>query len=461
MKKVFQVLVCVFFSTILAATALSDPFESKAEDIDYYYGFEEISSLQGINTDQVVYFSSTAGSLPTGRVTSLPTETGILKVTSGIKTASQSPTDNNAPKGYDYLCVDVVASDSQFDGCRKGYIFFNNGTLYYNCNVGGIGGPNGRPSLAGSAIYTCLYHVVGTPDPDLDPPAPVPIPVPEPVPVPVPVPEAAPQPVVYVAPAPAPEPVGPEYVHEHNYFWQEGIHATEDNNGELEYICPECGEVIFRVPTSAYAVFNSNAQQKILTAPAGSKVTIDTERWISFHKSVLQALAYRPDVSLEVNFLSEGHKGDRMSFTIPAGTDINALLNNEDYCGFLYLNGCMNAGMSMAAAADAEITAAAPAAATDNTANVQEDTQAQPKPQPKPEAEPSANAIAGGQITIPSGVDSYYVAGLLEQAGIIDSAAAYDRYLVANGYDRRIQIGTKTIPEGADNEQIARIITAR
>ena len=58
-------------------------------------------------------------------------------------------------------------------------------------------------------------------------------------------------------------------------------------------------------------------------------------------------------------------------------------------------------------------------------------------------------------------MDSYYVAGLLEQAGIIDSAAAYDRYLVSNGYDRRIQIGTKTIPEGADNEQIARIITAR
>jgi hypothetical protein len=352
--------------------------------------------------------------------------------------------------------VDVLTRGWGFDGCDGGYLYINGGQITYNCNGGavrGLTGYNGQTYFS----YECEERPIGS----ADPPAPVPIPVPEPVPVPVPVPEAAPQPVVYVAPAPAPEPVGPEYVHEHNYFWQEGIHATEDNNGELEYICPECGEVIFRVPTSAYAVFNSNAQQKILTAPAGSKVTVDTERWISFHKSVLQALAYRPDVSLEVNFLSEGHKGDRMSFTIPAGTDINALLNNEDYCGFLYLNGCMNAGMSMAAAADAEITAAAPVAATDNTANAQEDTQAQPKPQPKPEAEPAANAIAGGQITIPSGVDSYYVAGLLEQAGIIDSAAAYDRYLVSNGYDRRIQIGTKTIPEGADNEQIARIITAR
>ncbi|MBO4900445.1 MAG: hypothetical protein J5509_09145 [Lachnospiraceae bacterium] len=443
MKKVFQVCVIAFFSVILAITALTDPFESLADEELEYYDFQPITNLSELKENDVVYFSSGSGPLPTGVVTSLPDNTGILKVTSGIRDP-QTYTGNNRPNA-DHIEVTVIQRDANFDSCPGGYLWLKNGVLAYNCNVSYIRG------LEGNAIYKCKTQPRGTGLP------------PEPVVV-EPAPAAAPQPVVVAAPAPAPEePWVPGPVHEHNYFWQEGKHATEDDNGELEYVCPDCGEVIFRVPTSAYAVFNSNAQQKILTAPANSTVTIDTQRWISFHKDVLIALAYRPDVSLEVNFLSEGHKGDQMSFTIPAGTDIVSLLNNEDYCGFLYLNGCMNAGTLPADTAIAETATAAPVETTDNAANAdtQTVTETEPKPQPKPEVQQADNALAGGQITIPSGVDSYYVANLLEQAGIVDSAATYDRYLVQNGYDRRIQIGTKTIPEGSDNQQIAQIITSR
>ena len=439
MKKVFQVCVCVFFSLILAVTALFNPFESLADEELEYYDFQPITDLSELQVNDVVYFSSGSGPLPTGVVTSLPDNTGILKVTSGVRDP-QNYTGSNRPNA-DHIEVDVLARDANFDHCNGGYLWLKNGVLAYNCNVSAIQG------LEGNAIYKCKTQPRGT---GLQP-------------VPDPVPEPAPQPVV-IAAAPAPEePWVPGYVHEHNYFWQEGVRATEDNNGELEYVCPECGEVIFRVPTSAYAVFNSNAEQKIYMAPANSTVKIETERWISFHKSVLIALAYRPDVSLEVNFLSEGHKGDRMSFTIPAGSDIAAILNNEDYCGFLYLYGYMNPATAATETADAETATTAPVETNDNTAaaNTQDETQAEPKPQPKPEAQAADNALAGGQITIPSGVDSYYVAQQLEQAGIIDSAAAYDRYLVSNGYDRRIQIGTKTIPEGSDNQQIAQIITSR
>ena len=92
-------------------------------------------------------------------------------------------------------------------------------------------------------------------------------------------------------------------------------------------------------PTSAFYAFNKNAQDKIKNAKQGATVKIETSRWISFHKMVMQALADRPDVSLEVSFLDGEYKGNRLSFTIPAGTDTLSLLDENGFSGFLYLAG--------------------------------------------------------------------------------------------------------------------------
>lgn len=126
--------------------------------------------------------------------------------------------------------------------------------------------------------------------------------------------------------------------HTHSFAWEDGKEATEDDNGEMIYKC-SCGEVLYRVPTSAYNVFNRNTAEKIKNAKQGATVKIETSRWISFHKMVMQALADRPDVSLEVSFLDGEYKGNRTSFTIPAGTDTLSLLDENGFSGFLYLAG--------------------------------------------------------------------------------------------------------------------------
>ena len=126
--------------------------------------------------------------------------------------------------------------------------------------------------------------------------------------------------------------------HTHSYAWEDGKEATEDDNGEMIYRC-SCGEVLYRVPTSAFNVFNRNTAEKIKNAKQGATVKIETSRWISFHKMVMQALADRPDVSLEVSFLDGEYKGNRVSFTIPAGTDTLSLLDENGFSGFLYLAG--------------------------------------------------------------------------------------------------------------------------
>ena len=64
-------------------------------------------------------------------------------------------------------------------------------------------------------------------------------------------------------------------------------------------------------------------------------------------------------------------------------------------------------------------------------------------------------------ITVKSGDGSYSVCKKLEEAGVIESAAAYDNYLYQNGYDKRIIAAVYEIPVDADEEQIARIITGK
>ena len=129
-----------------------------------------------------------------------------------------------------------------------------------------------------------------------------------------------------------------EKAHTHHYVW-ETVEATENSDGELRYKCDICGDIQTRVPITAYYVFNKNTSEKIRKAGQGAIVKIETSRWISFHKMVMQALADRPDVSLEVSFLDGEYKGNRVSFTIPAGTDTLSLLDENGFSGFLYLAG--------------------------------------------------------------------------------------------------------------------------
>lgn len=64
-------------------------------------------------------------------------------------------------------------------------------------------------------------------------------------------------------------------------------------------------------------------------------------------------------------------------------------------------------------------------------------------------------------IQIVRGDSSVSVSKRLEEAGLIDSAVDYDRYLCQNGYDKKIQTGNYDIPANATQEEIAIMITSR
>ncbi|MDR0221246.1 MAG: hypothetical protein LBI54_07585, partial [Lachnospiraceae bacterium] len=82
-----------------------------------------------------------------------------------------------------------------------------------------------------------------------------------------------------------------------------------------------------------------------------------------------------------------------------------------------------------------------------------------PSPTPSPSPSPTPDSRATVAITVNSGDSSFTVCSRLEAAGLVEKASALDNYLVENGYNRKIQVGTREIPVGADFETIAQILT--
>ena len=75
----------------------------------------------------------------------------------------------------------------------------------------------------------------------------------------------------------------------------------------------------------------------------------------------------------------------------------------------------------------------------------------------------SSDTPAGETFTlvIGRGESSTTVSKNLQKAGIVEDAAAFDRFLCNNGYDKKIITGTYEIPYGASEEEIAKIITRK
>ena len=62
-------------------------------------------------------------------------------------------------------------------------------------------------------------------------------------------------------------------------------------------------------------------------------------------------------------------------------------------------------------------------------------------------------------LIISSGEGSYTVSKKLAELGVVESATDFDSYLCEHGYDKKIRAGTYTIPVGATDEQMAKIVT--
>lgn len=125
-------------------------------------------------------------------------------------------------------------------------------------------------------------------------------------------------------------------VHEHRFEDVILQEATALQDGQVGRQCVICGAIESGSTAwvSAYAVFMKDTVTAIEKA-SGAELTINTDRWVSFDKSVFDALAKKPGLALTVNYVYN-HK--QYTVTIPAGTDVSGLCNEDGFCGFRYLD---------------------------------------------------------------------------------------------------------------------------
>ena len=83
-----------------------------------------------------------------------------------------------------------------------------------------------------------------------------------------------------------------------------------------------------------------------------------------------------------------------------------------------------------------------------------------PTETPKATAEETPSKASSGTVLIEvkSGEGSYTICPKLVEKGLITSATEFDNYLYTGGYDRKLRAGSFEIPEGAQPEEIAKIL---
>ena len=102
---------------------------------------------------------------------------------------------------------------------------------------------------------------------------------------------------------------------------------------------------------------------------------------------------------------------------------------------------------------------------TEQTKPETTDNTEQTKPEKETEADNPENVGTVTEnryvVTIYSGDGSRTVANRLEEMGVIEDAAEFDRYLCQNGYDKRLTTGNHEINAGADEKEIAEALVKR
>lgn len=110
--------------------------------------------------------------------------------------------------------------------------------------------------------------------------------------------------------------------------------------GEEASNVPVQATKVVKVPAgNLTAIEYKNAFIRTVTeAPKDATVILETAMCSCLDKAMVDALATRPDVSVQIVFPKDKTGAESYSVTIPAGYDVNSLVDANGYCGFMYLN---------------------------------------------------------------------------------------------------------------------------
>jgi hypothetical protein len=85
----------------------------------------------------------------------------------------------------------------------------------------------------------------------------------------------------------------------------------------------------------SFEEFQEQVQNEIAEIPDGGTYEIVSDSLVTFNRKTIEAFAKRSDVSISIIYTLNGKK---YKVVIPAGYNMMDLLDENGYCGCLYLN---------------------------------------------------------------------------------------------------------------------------
>jgi hypothetical protein len=93
----------------------------------------------------------------------------------------------------------------------------------------------------------------------------------------------------------------------HDYQWETSVEPTASTDGEAVEKCSRCGHINRRQTISSFSTYMQSCIDKIKKAKAGDTVIISDKEWNSYPKSLFEAIAARPDLTVKIQFPNEKH----------------------------------------------------------------------------------------------------------------------------------------------------------
>ncbi len=98
--------------------------------------------------------------------------------------------------------------------------------------------------------------------------------------------------------------------------------------------------VSYNIANVTPAQYKASVIENVAAAPTNGAFNIETDRVSCFDRKMIEAIASRPDIDVNVVFT---YGGKKLKVTIPAGYNVRTLLDEGGYCGFLRLMALLGA----------------------------------------------------------------------------------------------------------------------
>lgn len=93
-----------------------------------------------------------------------------------------------------------------------------------------------------------------------------------------------------------------------------------------------------KTPGMEYAEYLTKTAQSLQNTKE-KEIVINTKTWTCFNRTMVDAIKNRPDVTVIVNYV---YQGKPYVLTIPAGTDLTPLVDENGFVGFRYIEKILN-----------------------------------------------------------------------------------------------------------------------